>query len=150
MKTILSHKASETRRLARRLSKCLPLPATVALWGELGTGKTQFVKGLAEGFGIKQSIQSPTFLLYKEYPFKHQRRPFRLCHFDLYRLTTSGQTRELGLNEILGDPNCLNVIEWPGLIKRKLPKHTYSIFFTHGRSSNERKIQIPSVFAKCA
>ena len=148
MKTVISRKPSETLKLAKRIASALTLPATLALWGSLGTGKTQFVKGLAAGLGIRQTILSPTFLLYREYPFRQQGYRYNLYHFDLYRLKKISEIKNFGLNDILRDPKGLIVIEWPKLIQKKLPKRTFSIFFTHGQSPQERKIQIPSPLSK--
>ncbi|MCL5435696.1 MAG: tRNA (adenosine(37)-N6)-threonylcarbamoyltransferase complex ATPase subunit type 1 TsaE [Patescibacteria group bacterium] len=148
MKTIISHKTAETFKLGHKISSALSIPATLALWGELGTGKTQFTKGLARGLGIEQLIQSPTFVLQKTYPFQRKKNFFRLCHYDFYRLKGLAKTQELEILETLQDPNTLNVVEWPALVFKRLPINTYSIYFTHGSTPNERKIRLPAALAK--
>lgn len=148
MKTIIARNASETRRLGKKLSAALSAPATLMLWGELGSGKTQFTKGLAAGLGIKQLVQSPTFVLQRTYPFQRQKKTFRLCHFDFYRLKGLAETQGLQLPETLRDPMALNVIEWPALVRNHLPPNTHSIYFAHGSTPNERKIRIPAALAK--
>jgi tRNA threonylcarbamoyladenosine biosynthesis protein TsaE len=148
MKTIISKSAAQTAALGKTLALKIQLPAILALWGELGTGKTQFTKGAAWGLGIKHPIQSPTFVLQKTYSFQRKNKLFRLCHYDFYRLKKFTETQNLDLFETLLDPNTLNIIEWPAVIYKQLPAHTYSIYFTHGKTPNERKIRLPKVLAK--
>ena len=80
----------------------------IGLSGELGAGKTQFVKGLARGLGITARVHSPTFALFHEYP--SGRLP--LAHLDLYRLDTPEQIIAAGLEEYLRRPNGVTVVEW--------------------------------------
>src|SRR2546425_9250477 len=89
---IISHSAAQTQRLGVRLGKLLQGSELILLDGQLGTGKTTFTQGLAQGIGITENINSPTFTLLKEY-LNHgeqtgaaQRVGPALYHFDLYRL----------------------------------------------------------------
>jgi tRNA threonylcarbamoyl adenosine modification protein YjeE len=88
--------------------------ATVVLLdGDLGAGKTTFTKILAEGLGIeKENVQSPTFILKKQYPSSHPRFR-RLIHVDAYRFTHPDEAKVLRLEEDLHDPQNLIAIEWP-------------------------------------
>ena len=81
MRQIVSASPTETRALARRLSRCLVGGDVLLLQGDLGAGKTEFVKGLAEGLQVTDLVTSPTFTLLNVY---HGAMP--LYHFDLYRL----------------------------------------------------------------
>ena len=102
----------------------------VALTGDLGTGKTQFVKGFVAGIGSSAEVTSPTFTLIHEYT--GGRLP--VYHFDFYRLETPHEVARLGLDEYLfGDGVC--VIEWADRFRELLPTQTRWIAFeAHGES----------------
>jgi len=105
---VISRSAEHTRRLGVRLGKLLQGGEIVGLIGELGTGKTCFVRGLTEGLGVSQEtwIRSPTFTLVNEY---HGRLP--IYHIDLYRIDSTGELEELNLREYLYS-NGVSLIEW--------------------------------------
>lgn len=100
--------AAETRALAAELAAALPPDLTLALHGDLGVGKTTFVQGLAQGFGVKEQVTSPTFAIYSVY----QGTARKLVHLDAYRLETGRQLEALLLEEFLTSPWCL-AVEWP-------------------------------------
>lgn len=93
----------------------------LALSGNLGAGKTTFVKGIALGLGIREPIQSPTFVLLNLYE--------GLAHFDLYRLKTESDFISLGFDEYFTNTIC--AIEWPERIGSLLPPHTIRLDFEH-------------------
>jgi tRNA threonylcarbamoyladenosine biosynthesis protein TsaE len=105
---VISRSAEHTRQLATRLGKLLQGGEIVGLVGELGTGKTCFVRGLTEGLGVSRDtwIRSPTFTLVNEY---HGRLP--IYHIDLYRIESTGELEELNLREYLYS-NGVSLIEW--------------------------------------
>jgi tRNA threonylcarbamoyladenosine biosynthesis protein TsaE len=105
---VISRSAEHTRRLGIRLGKLLQGGEIIGLVGELGTGKTCFVRGLSEGLEVSQEtwIRSPTFTLVNEY---HGRLP--IYHIDLYRLESTGEIEELNLREYLYS-NGVSLIEW--------------------------------------
>ena len=102
----------------------------LALQGELGAGKTTLVQMLARELGIKESVTSPTFTIFKNYKLppaqqkKHKAK--ELCHIDVYRLGSADD--QLGFEEYLGDEDYISVVEWAEKIKNKLPKNTIWIF----------------------
>src|SRR5213594_1981354 len=99
--------AAETKSWGKRLARLLPPGAVIGLEGELGTGKTCFVKGLAVGLGInEEEITSPTFTLIAE----HYRGRVPLYHIDLYRLE-GAEVEELGIDEYLFSQG-VSAIEW--------------------------------------
>ncbi len=138
MATITSAKPSETLNFAKKLAPELHPGSVVGLCGELGSGKTHFVKGLAEGLGYLGDVTSPTFTLIHEY-FGGL---MPLYHFDFYRLETDAEAEEIGLQDYVGgDGVC--VIEWADKFKELLPAHTrwfyLSITGDNRRSITERK-----------
>lgn len=105
---IESHGAAQTRKLGRLIGQSLKPGSLVALSGELGSGKTQFIKGLARGLGVDRSyhVSSPSFVLINEYPGR-----IPLYHLDLYRLSEGKDLEEMGLEEYFyGDG--VTAIEW--------------------------------------
>lgn len=119
-----SKSPSETRRLGRGIGKLLRPGDVVALVGELGTGKTQLIKGLASGIGVKRSsyLTSPSFVLVNEYGGKI---PF--YHIDLFRLKDEREVEGLGLEEYL-QGNGITAIEWADKIPSSLPKELLWIY----------------------
>jgi len=95
----------------------------IALSGPLGSGKTTFVKGVAKGLKLKQLIQSPTFLLLREYPVLENPKIKRLVHIDLYRLKNEEEIASLGLSDYLGRKEVVSLIEWPDKIQDWLKKN---------------------------
>ena len=103
----ISQSPGDTESLGERFGRAAERGLVIALTGDLGAGKTQFVKGLARGLGVKARVQSPTFALVNEYDGGR----LKLFHLDLYRLDTRGQILSAGLEEYLA-PEGVSVIEW--------------------------------------
>jgi len=103
----------ETRCLGRRFSKKMQSGIVLLLSGNLGSGKTTFVKGLAEGLMIEKPVRSPTFNLLRVYKIKKNKKISLLVHADLYRLKDANEIVDLGLLEFIGDKKTLVAIEWP-------------------------------------
>ena len=108
MATFISHSPEETAALGERWGRDAAPGWVIGLSGDLGAGKTQFVKGLARGLGITARVHSPTFALVNEYP--GGRLP--LAHLDLYRLDAPEQILAAGLEEYLRRPSGVTVVEW--------------------------------------
>ncbi len=114
--------SEETVAFGEKIGAALPPNAIVALTGDLGAGKTTFVKGLALGLGINETVQSPTFVLLNIYQ--------NLYHFDLYRLSGEKDFISLGFDEYFHKGGVC-VFEWPERISSLLPKETIHISFSH-------------------
>jgi len=115
-------------------------PLIIALTGELGSGKTTFVQGLARGLGIKKRVLSPTFILMRQYAIRYM--PYaNFYHVDLYRVENEKDVRGLGLSEIWSNPENIVAIEWAEKIKKILPKKRIDIRFNY-LNNNQRKITI--------
>ncbi len=123
----ITNSEKETKKLAQDLAKRIQqenLGNVVALNGDLGAGKTTFVQGFAQGLGIKEKIISPTFVLIRQHLIPGGNL---LYHIDLYRLNNEKGFEELGLKELLDNPNNLLLIEWAEKIEKYLPKNTVKI-----------------------
>lgn len=103
----------------------------IGLEGELGSGKTTFIQGLAKGLGIKERITSPTFVIFKKFELCPTLSFKYFYHIDCYRLDTPSQLLDLGIKEIINQPENLLVIEWAERIKKILPKNILWIVFEH-------------------
>src|SRR3990167_9191325 len=108
---VISKSPQETRKIAKQLGRNLKLGDIVALYGELGAGKTVFIQGLAEGLNIKGKITSPTFVFMHSYPITLDGEKLSFYHLDLYRGQTIKDFRALGLDEIINGENVV-VLEW--------------------------------------
>lgn len=159
----LSKKVEDTEKIAKNFIKDFILSHqnrdkafVVGLYGDLGAGKTTFMKYLAKNLGVEETIQSPTFVIMKSYSLKgaskkaqvKEKEPSNfqtfyfqtLYHIDSYRIEKDEEMLKLGWNEIISNPKNLVFVEWPEIIKDIMPPHT-KIFFEH-ISQNERKIKI--------
>jgi tRNA threonylcarbamoyladenosine biosynthesis protein TsaE len=132
----ISHSPDETVAHGRAHAATLRRGDVLALCGELGAGKTHFIKGLAAGLGAATAVTSPTFTLIHEYI--GGRLP--MYHFDFYRLEDADEALKIGLDEYLdGDGVC--VIEWGDKFRHLLPDHTQWFRFTH-RADGARDIEL--------
>jgi len=134
---IITHSEEETISAGKNFSTELKVGDVVALYGDLGSGKTRFVKGISMGFGVKERVTSPTFIVMNE----HLDGKLPLYHFDFYRLKSLAELEEIGFDEYLfGNGVC--VIEWADTVEKTLPASRYSIRFSYRALENERKIDI--------
>ena len=134
---LLTHNKEETMALARGLADRLPDGITLTFSGDLGAGKTTFVRGLAEGLGIQEIVQSPTFNIMKIY--LKGKRP--LIHIDAYRL--ADLDTDIGLDEYIGYETGITVIEWPMYIERLIPGDAIQVEITNlGKDDRRIKFMI--------
>jgi tRNA threonylcarbamoyladenosine biosynthesis protein TsaE len=111
----VTHSADETAALAEAVGSLLRAGDFVALAGELGAGKTVFVKGLARALGVTEPVVSPTFTIMREYSGR-----LPLAHVDVYRLGQLQELHDLGFDELVGGPG-VTVVEWGDRIGALLP-----------------------------
>ena len=122
---------NETKAFGAWVAKEIKAPAILALYGDLGAGKTTFVQGLAEALGIIEPVQSPTFILLNLYE--------KLAHFDIYRLKDGDDFVNLGFCEYFEAP-LIAAIEWPEKIKDLLPKNTIHIHFEYAEEGRIARV----------
>jgi tRNA threonylcarbamoyladenosine biosynthesis protein TsaE len=129
----------ETIAEGTKYSHLLTGGVVLCLHGELGSGKTTFVKGLAKGLGINSEIKSPTFTLMNIYKISPTKPAF--VHIDTYRLKNESELLEIGVTDYLGELNTITVVEWPEKIPNILKnKNVVDIYFNH-TSDNFREIK---------
>jgi len=115
----ISRSTEQTRRLGARLGAHLEGGEVIALEGNLGTGKTVFAQGIGQGWGALTHLISPTFILIR----RHDRLDsnIKLYHVDLYRLNSMQEIEGLGLEEILGSPDAISIVEWADRSPETIP-----------------------------
>lgn len=141
MKEYISNSEKETAELASQLAGQLKGGELLALYGNLGAGKTVFVQALANALGVKEKITSPTFVLMKVYDIKYQQAD-KFVHVDCYRLNGQEDLLDIGLGDYLNYDNIIVAIEWADKIKL-LPDNTIRVQMEL-LGENKRKIIIDS------
>ena len=132
---------SATFQLGKSFSGHIQLGQTVALFGEIGSGKTVFIKGVCEGLRVVHPVTSPTFVIMTEYNGILQDQPITVRHFDFYRVEKENDLRELGLNEFIGESGSVALIEWAEHMERFLPREFWKVQLDK-LGENERNIRI--------
>ena len=132
--TIDSESVEQTRSVGRRIGELLESGLCIGLFGPLGSGKTQFVKGLAAGLGVPESVtvNSPTFVVINEYSGRRH-----VYHIDAYRLSGADEAASLGFDEMIGSGGVV-VVEWAERVAGLLPEDHLSIHFDHSGESRRR------------
>lgn len=133
----ITNSGEETKKLGERFAKELSMGDFVAFYGDLGSGKTTFIQGLAKGLGIVKRIISPTFIIARHY--KIDKGIF--YHIDLYRTDSKHDLLGIGLDQIVEDKKTIVALEWAEKIGDLLPKRRFDISFDY-LEDNKRKITI--------
>jgi tRNA threonylcarbamoyladenosine biosynthesis protein TsaE len=139
-------KLAELEAFAREFLHTLPSHDTatvVALSGDLGAGKTTFVKAIAKVLGVTEQVTSPTFTIMRGYETSDTR--FKaLVHMDAYRIENKRELGPLRFDELLTQPSTLFCIEWAEKIAPALPEHISRLTFTSGAIEDTRTIHVYS------
>jgi len=137
---MISNSEKETYKIAKKYCESLKGGEVVLLKGELGSGKTTFVKGVAEFFNIKkEEVISPTFTIFNNY--KINKKIKNIIHIDAYRIENEEEFLETGALEYFYDKETIVFIEWPENIKSFL-KNTQNIITIKALDDNKREIII--------
>lgn len=130
---VICHTLEETEKEAERFIRtqhpCIDGATLITLSGELGAGKTAFVKCVANTLGIREQITSPTFVLEKIYDLPEEEEFSKLIHIDAYRLKNGTELSALGFDEIMCNPKNILLLEWPEQVADALPVPAESITF---------------------
>ena len=138
---ITTETANETIQTANEFALLVPENKVLALHGNLGVGKTTFIRGLAQAWKIAESITSPTFNLYSLYQGTRQ-----LVHLDAYRLSSSTDLEALMIDDFLSPPWCL-AVEWPERIIEELPEDAWHLHLSID-SNRKHCIHLETEFSK--
>lgn len=133
---MLIHSEADMIAFGRNFAANLSAPAVIELIGDVGTGKTTFTRGLAEGLGITESICSPSFTISRFY----EGEKYTLTHYDFYRLDDPGLMAD-DLAESIAEPNNITVVEWGESIADILPAEHYRITINY-IDENTREVEI--------
>ena len=151
----ITNSFGETQKLGEEFARShlarLKCPL-IGLYGDLGSGKTTFVQGLAKGLGIKRRIISPTFIIVRSYKlgFKIYDLRFKnFYHIDLYRVEGDKDIEGLGLEEIIENPENIVAIEWAEKMGRFLPRKRIDIRFVY-LSERKRRITVGNLKSQIA
>ena len=137
---LLSHSPEDTEDIGARLAEQLEPGAVVAFTGDLGAGKTAFVRGMAQGLGVAGRVTSPTVTIVNEY--EGGRLP--LFHFDLYRLASSDELFEIGWEDYLRRGGVC-AVEWSENAAGALERDTVRVDLRRGAEDGQRVITIQGV-----
>ena len=133
-----SRSPEQTRRVGVRLGGALQAGDVICLQGDLGAGKTTFVQGVAEGWGSRDSVSSPTFIIVNVYRGVGDKQLF---HMDAYRLDSTAEAEELDLDSMLSRGPLL--IEWPERMERLIPRQRLLVQFEY-MNQEEREMKFKS------
>lgn len=140
MNTYISKSEKDTINFAKDFAKNLKVGDIIVLSGELGSGKTKFVQGILENFGMANEISSPTFTIVNEY----NSPTINIYHFDVYRLEDSDEFYAIGGDEYFSQGIC--IIEWGEMIENILPKPYTKITFSKNNDDvNCRELKIEKI-----
>ena len=133
---IVTKTADETMELARDFALFVPENKVLAFHGDLGSGKTTFIRGLASRWDISEPITSPTFNLYTLYQGSRQ-----LVHLDVYRLDSGADLSALMIDDFLSPPWCL-AVEWPERIAEELPEEAWHLYLDIDSETTHHRIHL--------
>lgn len=138
MDDFLSQSVEQTEEFAEEFSKNLNGNEIIAMYGELGAGKTAFARGLVRGLGVEDSVSSPTFAIVNEY-----RGHYPVYHFDMYRIESWNDLDSIGFFDYIG--NGIIIIEWSENIEGALPDDVIKVEIKKTDNENERIIKIEGI-----
>jgi tRNA threonylcarbamoyladenosine biosynthesis protein TsaE len=141
----ITHNKTETLDLAKEFAATLIGGDVVALYGDLGAGKTEFVRGICEYFQVVDIVSSPTFTIINSYEgvMPPEEDELKLYHLDLYRINSEKELQEIGFDECLAAQDSIKLVEWADKANGSLPRKRYSVIFTLDDNEEDvRKIEI--------
>jgi len=146
--SFITNSEKETSSLAKRIAKELTQKdlagkaLIIGLTGELGAGKTTFIKSFMRELGIRNKITSPTFIILRRFKLPKGGNYKNIFHIDAYRLSKEKELSEIGIDKEMKNPENIILIEWADRIEKVLPKGTIWLKFKYGKNRNERHIII--------
>ena len=137
---IVTHSEDETVSAGKEFAGRLQRGDVVALFGDLGTGKTRFIKGMCLGLGVHEHVASPTFTILREYTAGK----LKVHHFDFYRIASEREISEIGFEEFVNNDG-ICFIEWADRVQKFLPPNRYDVHLKLGENSDTREMMIVEI-----
>ncbi len=145
---IITSSPDETEAIGKELATTLlenySAPRFVAMYGDLGAGKTAFVRGFCSDICAGSTVKSPTFALVNEYKCRADKKIKKVCHFDMYRIVDEDDLYSIGFYDYLRD-DILCIAEWCELIPYALPEEYIRVEITKQDLENKRNISIEMI-----
>jgi len=129
----------DTFNIGKQFARRLKNGDIVAIYGDLGAGKTEFVKGICNYFDVDDIVTSPTFTIMNHYGSEKSEKPVSIYHIDLYRLKNDKEIEDIGLDECLISKDCIKIIEWAEKANGMLPENRYNVFIHQDENSDTRR-----------
>ncbi len=143
LNTVITKDEEETVRLGFEFAKKIKRGAIIALYGTLGSGKTEFIKGIAQFFEVDEIVTSPTFTIINQYNGYLDGEEILIYHIDLYRIKSAQELAEIGFSECLSSPESIKLIEWSEKAPNLKLEANYSIDIAlNQENENERTFTI--------
>ncbi len=147
LEKIVSSSEQQTIELGKEFAKRLELGDVVAFFGDLGTGKTEFIKGICQYFKVEDLVTSPTFTIMNRYSGLNPDSEIAIFHIDLYRITKKEELGNIGFDECMYSPHSIKLVEWAENASGMLPKSIYSVrIVADPNDENKRYISIERDF----
>lgn len=139
-----SHSEDETHSFGRQFAETLAKGDIIALYGDLGAGKTEFVKGICDYFQVEDIVSSPTFTIMNQYfGTDGDGEEITIYHVDLYRIDSAKELEEIGFDDCMFSENAIKLVEWSEKAGEMLPKIHWTVDITFASDNdNERTITI--------
>jgi tRNA threonylcarbamoyladenosine biosynthesis protein TsaE len=139
-----SHSEDETHSFGRQFAEILAKGDIVALYGDLGAGKTEFVKGVCDYFQVEDIVSSPTFTIMNQYFGSNaDDEEITIYHVDLYRINSEKELEEIGFDDCMFSENAVKLVEWSEKAGDMLPNIHWTVNITFASDNdNERMITI--------
>jgi tRNA threonylcarbamoyladenosine biosynthesis protein TsaE len=143
---IISHSEEETIALGFEFAQRLILGNSVSLFGQLGAGKTEFIKGICRYFKVEEIVTSPTFTIINQYSGIKDDEEIVIYHIDLYRIKSQKEFEEIGFEDCLYSPDAIKLIEWADKVSGILSTSTYTVTISlSDEAENDRIFEIEKI-----
>ena len=138
-KIIITNSEIETYEQGYDFAEVLVAGDIVLFFGDLGAGKTEFIKGICSYFEVEELVTSPTFTIINQYFAKEDNEGIVIYHLDLYRIKSEKELVEIGLSECLDDPQSIKLIEWADRAISYFSEDVYSIEMTFNENESSKR-----------
>lgn len=138
-----TYSEDETIELGKKFAEQLKPGDVVAFYGDLGSGKTEFIKGICNFFNVEEIVTSPTFTIMNKYSGELDENVLSIYHIDLYRIKSLDELDEIGFDECVHSEDSIKLIEWASKADGDLPDKSYKIIINlHDENEDERSFEI--------